>query len=231
MANAYVAPRSQAEERLAQIWAEVLSLDQVGIEDNFFDLGGHSLLASRVMSRIHDTFHVRVQLRSFYEAPTVASLAAYIERTRLEERETKDLSIARVSRDGPFLLSFAQQRLWFLNQLEPDSPAYNQPKALRLLGDLKIEALQKALDAIVMRHEVLRSSFASTDGRPVQIVNESRPVELSIIDASEWPAQQREKQMRRLLREISQQPFDLCRDLMLRAAIFRLRKSITYFFW
>lgn len=131
-------------------------------------------------------------------------------------------SIPRRSHSGPCPLSFAQQRLWFLNQLEPDSPAYNQPKAFRLKGALNIGMLKKALDAIVARHEVLRTAFPSTDGHPVQVIGRFQPVGLPIIDLSGVPDDKREAELERLIIEITQRPFDLSRDLMLRATLLRV---------
>ena len=130
--------------------------------------------------------------------------------------------IPRRSQSGPCPLSFAQQRLWLLNQLEPDSPAYNQPMAIRLNGTLHIEALKKTLDAIVVRHEVFRTNFLLMEGHPVQVVGENLPVELPLIELIGIPGEQRERAMERFLVEVTQRHFDLSRDLMLRATLVRL---------
>jgi amino acid adenylation domain-containing protein len=132
------------------------------------------------------------------------------------------LSIRTVPRNGALPLSFAQQRLWFLNRLDPENPAYNQPTVLRWSGDLNVEALQKTLDAIVARHEVMRTTFTVIDENPMQVVNEPRPVELPLIDLSERPALQRETEVQELLRELTRQCFNLAQDMMLRGALLRL---------
>ena len=134
-------------------------------------------------------------------------------------------TIPRRAKRGRAPLSFAQQRLWFLNQLEPNSRAYNQPKAIRVRGVLDVEALQKTLGAIVTRHEVLRSTYFSMDGSPVQVIAEDRLVELPVIDLSEWPDVQREAEAQRLIVVRTQSLFDLSQDLMLRATLLRLREE------
>jgi len=137
--------------------------------------------------------------------------------------ETARLSIPRRSALGPCPLSFAQQRLWFLNQLEPESPAYNQPKAIQLKGALDVETLKKVLDAVVERHAVFRTSFHSRDGQPVQVIADTVSIEFPMIDLSEIPRDQRERERRML--EITQRPFDLSRDHTLRAALLRLEPT------
>jgi len=130
--------------------------------------------------------------------------------------------IPRRMMSGPCPLSFAQQRLWFLHQFEPDSPVYNMPKAVRLSGALNVGALQQALDGIVARHEVLRTTFASIDGNPAQVVEEPRPMELTVIDLREWPEAEREAEAHRRLTQETRRPFDLSRDWPLRATLVRL---------
>src|SRR6185503_10336182 len=153
-----VLPRTAVEELLASIWAGVLRLESVGIEENFFELGGHSLLATQVMSRVRDVFGVEVPLRSLFEQPTVAALAGKIEVALRGERGVAAPPLEKVSRERELPLSFAQQRLWFLDQLEPGSAFYNVPAAVRLHGQLHIEALEQTLTEIVRRHEVLRTT-------------------------------------------------------------------------
>jgi hypothetical protein len=138
---------------------------------------------------------------------------------------TNEQTIPRRGVSGACPLSFAQERLWFLNQLEPDSPAYNMPKAVRVSGVLDIEALQKALDAVVDRHEILRTTFVAIDGSPVQLIAEHRSVELPVIDLSAWPEAEREAEVQRLLCEKTQHPFDLSHALMLRATVLRLAEA------
>jgi acyl carrier protein len=169
-----VLPRTAVEELLASIWAGVLRVGSVGVEENFFELGGHSLLATQVMSRVREVFGVEVPLRSLFEQPTVAALAAKIEAALRGERGVVAPPLVRVSRERELPLSFAQQRLWFLDQLEPGSAFYNVPTAVRLQGELNVEALERTLTEIVRRHEVLRTVFQSVNGDAVQVIGEAR---------------------------------------------------------
>jgi precorrin-6B methylase 2/acyl carrier protein len=157
----FAAPRSPIEELLATIWADILRLDRVGIHDNFFSLGGHSLLATQVVARLHTTFQIELPLRKLFEAPTVAGLAEQIAAVQRDQHELSIPALIPVSRARMLPLSYAQQRLWFLDQLQPASSAYNLPSALRLVGPLDLAALEQSLSAIVGRHEVLRTTFAA----------------------------------------------------------------------
>ena len=221
----YIAPTTSVEEKLAKIWTEVLSLDQVGIHDNFFDLGGNSLLAMQVISRIRDVFRVELALRHLFETRTLAALVDFIEKNHRMTNRDELRPIRTVSRNKPLPLSFAQQRLWFLNRLEPKNPAYNQPTVLRLSGELNMEALQKSLNAIVARHEVLRTTVTAINANPMQLVNESRPLELRVIDLSDRPALKRESEVQELLRELTSRCFNLAQDLMVRGSLLRLGEN------
>ena len=179
LGQAYGAPQSEIERTIASIWEEVLNIRPIGIHDNLFDLGGHSLSASQIVSRVIETFRLEVPLQKLFESPTVAQMAGWItehpERMRREEDGvpvgTGALSLRPVPRDKELPLSFAQHRLWLLNQLEPDSPVYNEPKTVRFRGVLDVESLQKTLDTIMERHEVLRTTFSSVDGKPKQVIH------------------------------------------------------------
>ena len=235
----YVVPQSDIEKQLARIWEEVLDVRPIGIHDNFFDLGGHSLSAGRLVARVTKEFQLEISLQSLFQSPTLADMAAGI--TEYRERKLDDkvggvaagaaLSLRPLPRDGEFPLSFAQKRLWFLHQLEPDSPVYNQFKALRLRGRLNREALQKALDTIVERHEVLRTTFSSVDDQPIQVIHEHGNVELSAIDLLGIPIEQREEELERFLSEFTHRPFDLEKDRPLRAALIRWadEEHVIYF--
>src|SRR5262249_49078442 len=150
--ESHVAPRTPVEEVLAGIWAEVLGLDHVGAEGHFFELGGHSLLATRVMSRLRGAFGVELPLRDLFEAPAVAGLAARIEMARRSGAVSSAPPLIPVPREGPLPLSFAQQRLWFIDQLEPGSSLYNIPVSLRVEGPLDASVLARCLGEIVRRH-------------------------------------------------------------------------------
>src|SRR6185436_1862388 len=173
--ESHLAPRTPVEEILAEIWAELLGLERVGVVDHFFDLGGHSLLATRVMSRLRSAFSVEMPLRDLFEFPTLADLAARVETARRVGAVPPAPPLVPVSREGPLPLSFAQQRLWFIDQLEPDSPLYNLPVALRVEGPLDFGVLALTLGEIVRRHETLRTVFAAPEGSPVQVIQPVAP--------------------------------------------------------
>ncbi|HVR95588.1 MAG TPA: amino acid adenylation domain-containing protein, partial [Thermoanaerobaculia bacterium] len=213
----YVAPSDPAEELLAGIWAEVLGVERVGARDDFFALGGHSLLATQVVSRIRSAFGAELPLRRVFEARTLVELARAV---RESQGGLQAPPIVPVPREGDLPLSFAQQRLWFLDQLEPGSPAYNIPFAVRLTGDLAPALLERVFAEVVRRHESLRTTFSSREGRPVQVIaSEVRP-ELPVVDLSRLP---RLLEMAfELAVEEARRPFDLQRGPLLRLSLIRL---------
>jgi hypothetical protein len=219
--SASTEPRTRAERRLAAIWAEVLDVPRVGREDRFFDLGGHSLLATRMVSRVRDAWGIDLPLRTVFERPALADLAAWIDLSLQDREGTEEPALARVSRDEPLPLSFAQQRLWFLDQLDPESPLYNIPVAVALTGGLDRGALTAALGEVVRRHESLRTTFQATAGEPVQVISESLDFALPLIDLSLLPEGTREREASRLADAEARRPFDLDRGPLLRAALLR----------
>jgi len=222
----FVAPRTQTEEVLAGIFAGVLGVERVGVEDNFFELGGHSLLATQVISRVRAAFEVELPLRSMFEAHTVCGLAQSIERTVAQQRaKVTPPPITRAERGGALPLSFAQQRLWFLNQLEPGSAAYTIPAALRLKGRLETETLRRAFDEVARRHESLRTSFVVVGGQPVQLIAEAWRVELPVTDLSHLAEGEREAEVARQVGEAMQGAFDLQRGPLLRLRLLRLAED------
>jgi amino acid adenylation domain-containing protein len=221
----FVAPRTPTEEVLANIWSEVLNAENISVEDDFFALGGHSLLLARVGGRIGEAFKLELPLRALFEKPTVAALAAKIESARLASEGLSDLPLVSVSRDGWLPLSFAQERLWFFDQLEPGSAAYNIPRALRLKGALDTEALRRSLDEIVRRHEVLRATFLNEDGNPTLSISENSTVDLLSLDLSQLLATEREEKARTLAAQEAQQPFDLARGPLFRSTLLRLGEA------
>ncbi|HEY0738041.1 MAG TPA: condensation domain-containing protein, partial [Herpetosiphonaceae bacterium] len=218
-------PRTPAEELIAGIWASVLGLERVSIHDNFFALGGHSLLATQVVSRLRETFQVELPLRSLFETPTVAGLAEAVQAAHATTGLVHMPPLARVARDQPLPLSFAQQRLWFLDQLDPDKPLYNIPVALRLSGVLNVAALERSLAAIVERHESLRTTFPLVDGQPIQQIAPYVAMTLPIIDLRSLPADARETQARQLMWTEAQQPFNLSAGPLLRALLVQLGET------
>ncbi|HEV3050200.1 MAG TPA: amino acid adenylation domain-containing protein, partial [Longimicrobium sp.] len=217
----YVAPRTPVEEVLAGIWAEVLRLERVGVEESFFELGGHSLLATRVVSRIREVFGVELPLRALFEAPTVAQLAG-----RVEEMRRADLSVlpplVPTERTGALPVSFAQERLWFIDRLEPGSAAYNIPAALRLAGALDERALERSLGEIVRRHEGLRTTFTEVDGSPVQVIAPFGGFTLQVEDLSGLGEADREAAVTRRAGDEARRAFDLSAGPLFRAELLRL---------
>ncbi len=223
LTEAYVAPRNQVEELLAGVWADALEIDQVGIHDNFFDLGGHSLLATKLFSRIRDTFQVELPLADIFEASTVAALAERIESAKREARGTPFPPLAPAVRKDAYLpLSYTQQRLWFLDQLEPGGSAYNIPAAVRLSGALDTKAYTQSFNEIARRHEALRATFVTVNGKPAQIIAPARPVELPVTDLSAMPEIEREAEAMRMATEEARKPFDLARGPLLRLRLLKL---------
>ena len=216
------APRTDIETMLAGIWSHVLNVEQVGAHDNFFELGGHSLIATQLISRVREAFDVDVQLSALFESPTVAGLAAKIDAIQSAERRVTTPPISRVSRDGEMPLSYAQQRLWFLAQLNPGDTSYNIHKSVRLKGRLDIPALEQTLTEIVRRHESLRTSFPARNGSPVQVIATAQPFKLEVVSLEDFAPDEREAQARRLATEEGCRSFDLSCGLMLRARLLRL---------
>ncbi|MBW3585942.1 MAG: amino acid adenylation domain-containing protein, partial [Cyanobacteria bacterium 0813] len=220
----FTAPRSPIEEILAAIWASVLGIEQVSIQDNFFELGGHSLLATQVISRVREAFGVELPLHTLFEEPTLAGLAKSVETaSRAEEKGSlQALPISLISREGDLPLSFAQQRLWFLDQLMSGTPLYNIPNPLRLKGSLNVTALEQSLSEIVRRHEALRTTFSAVNGQPIQIIRPAANLLLPIVDLRELPEAERELEAQRLATEEAQRPFDLVNEQLFRAQLLHL---------
>src|SRR5262249_31943125 len=180
----------------------------VGMRDDFFALGGHSLLATRLVSRVRESFGVELPVRSLFEAPAVRDLAAHVEAALRDRTGKQAPPVIRVSREGKLPLSFAQQRLWFLHELEPTSSFYNVPVAVRLRGRLQIEALQRTLNEVVRRHESLRTSFPTIDAQPVQSIAATLVLELPLIDLSTLPEDEREHEGQQRATEEARLPFN-----------------------
>ncbi|MFJ6574295.1 amino acid adenylation domain-containing protein, partial [Streptomyces sp. NPDC091292] len=215
----FVAPASVTEELLAGIWTMVLGVDQVGAVDDFFELGGHSLLATQVVSRIRDVFAAEVPLAALFDHPTVRDLAAVVDEAG---HSVAVPPMAVADRDEPLALSFAQQRLWFLDQMEPGSAEYNVPQPILWPGDLDIAALGEALSAVVARHEVLRTRLvAGPDGVPHQVIDSPEPFPLIVADVSDDADPL--GSARELMLADAVTPFDLADGPLIRATLIRVR--------
>ncbi|HLK57997.1 MAG TPA: amino acid adenylation domain-containing protein, partial [Chthonomonadaceae bacterium] len=220
-ARAFVAPRTSTEETLAGIWAALLRVERVGANDNFFELGGHSLLMTQMISRIRNAFQVEMPLHTLFEVANLAELAERIELAHGEETAPAP-PLTRVSREERLPLSFAQQRLWFVDQFDPGSAAYNLPSALQLTGPLDIEALSRSLNELVRRHEALRTVFAVSDGEPMQVIREFASQDLPLTDLSALALTERQNEMQRRVREEALRPFHLAEGPLFRASLIRL---------
>ncbi len=218
----YVAPRGPVEELLAAIWAEVLRVERVGARDNFFALGGHSLLATQVVSRLRTALGVELPLQRLFATPTVAGLARAVEEARREQEGWSLPPIVRAPRGASFPLSFSQERMWFLNQLDPGSAAYNLPQAVRLRGRLALSVLDRCFTELVRRHEALRTAFVLVEGKPAQVIQPPAPIRLEVVDLRHLPPLVREAESRRRAEEETARPFDLARAPLLRASLLRL---------
>ncbi|GER91675.1 hypothetical protein KDW_58370 [Dictyobacter vulcani] len=225
----YVAPRNPVEELLAGIWSEVLNVRRVGIFDNFFALGGHSLLATQIISRMRTTVGIEIPILKLFEEPTVAGLARRVNDLMLQAVGEPGINqtpeIQAIPRDQVLPLSFAQQRLWFLEQLNPGTIAYNKHIALRLTGSLHVPALEFSLNEIIRRHESLRTTFATLNGQTTQVIHDSAPLSLpvfTVLDAVGVQNVEEDQTLTRLIRECVDQPFDLVTGPLLRVQLFKL---------
>jgi amino acid adenylation domain-containing protein len=223
IASEYEAPEGEVEQKLAALWQELLRVEQVGRHDRFFELGGHSLLAMQLTSHIRAAFGVELPLRQVFANSTLSALAEVVRAAGASTME----GIQRADRNQPLPLSLAQQRLWFLDQLDrAASASYAMPAALRLLGKLDVATLQATLDALVARHEVLRTSFADIDGVPYQhIAPADRGFALGHEDLSILPAEEREAAVARLTAEEARAPFDLSTGPMIRGRLLRVSEA------
>ena len=221
----YIAPRTTAEEMLAQIWAQVLKIERVGIHENFFELGGHSLLATQVVSRIRNRFQVELPLRELFGAATVAQLTQVIVQL---QQQTSQLAIPPIlpqAKEAKLLLSYAQQRLWFLDQLDPNSATYNMPLALDLEGTLNVAALEQSLIEIIRRHQALQTNFIAVDGQPQPMIQTERNWVVSRVDLKHLSTTEAQMKAQQLLQQQALQPFDLANDSLIRATLVALSET------
>ncbi len=203
------------------MWAAVLGVEHVGAGDSFFDLGGHSLLATQAVSRVREAFRIELPLRAIFSAPTPREMAAVVERARAAGETLASPPLMPAGREGALPLSYAQQRLWFIEQLRESGGAYNIFAGLLLDGEFDRRVLEHAVGEVVRRHETLRTTFALGEGGPVQFVHAARPVRLPVVDLSGLPEPAREAETERLGAEESRRPFDLSRGPLWRVTLVR----------
>ncbi|MGA7437302.1 MAG: amino acid adenylation domain-containing protein [Luteibacter sp.] len=218
----YVAPRTATEVTIATVWSELLKVETVGIADDFFELGGHSLLATQLVSQLRKRLAAEIELRDLFAYSTLEAIAAFIDaKTAVPSVERPAPAVAAVQ-DEHFPLSFAQQRLWFLDQLEGPSSTYNIPSALRLRGKLDSAALQAALNGLTRRHDALRARFDSVDGSPVQRIAPDLPLGFTLHDLSAFSPKEREARTRWLMLDEARTLFDLGRGPLVRCSLLKL---------
>src|ERR1044071_5135765 len=216
---------TQTEGVLCAIWSQVLKISSLGVHDNFCELGGHSLLATQLISRIQDAFFLELPLRLLFEFPTIAELAKYIDDSGQQKLGTLLPPLHAVPRPAAIPLSYAQQRLWFIDQLQPGSASYNIPGAVLIEGRLDAVELKKCLAEIVRRHESLRTRFLSLHGEPQQVIDAEVKIDLPVVDLSSLPASEREAEARKLAKAAVGQPFNLEAGALLRVALFRMEEQ------
>jgi hypothetical protein len=221
----YVTPVTATEKVLTGILAQVLHRERVGVTDNFFEVGGHSLLATQVVSRVRQEFQLDVSLRLLFEAPTAEALAKRIDALRGGAGISRPPLLPRAAGLDKVPLSFAQQRLWFLDQLEPGSATYNMPAALRIEGQLDLGILQRAFTEIVRRHQILRTSFAEVGGEPVQVIHPPFAVALPAEDLTAMPTSEQDTVIAQIAAAEAGHPFDLAQGPLLRVRV--LQASAT----
>ena len=224
-AEEYLAPRDNLEIHLTQIWMDVLHTDLVGIRDNFFRLGGHSLIATQIVARINDTLQVEIPLQRLFEAPTIEQLAALIKPMVRSDPQPQVTTIARIDRDRPIPLSFAQQRLWFLDQFDPNSAVYNIVLPVHFAGPVDAAMLEGALNDLIARHETLRTTFSTIEGDPVQVISPSLKIKIPVHDLRKAPERSRKVELQRLITRQAQAPFDLKNGPVLRGELICLSNN------
>jgi amino acid adenylation domain-containing protein len=221
-----VVPQTLIEEVLATIWKQVLRLDLIGRDDNFFWLGGHSLLATQIVSRVRESFHVDLPVRSIFESPTLVELSERIEATMRSGTGLIAPPLRRLPDNGQLLpLSYAQQRLWLVDQLTPGSNAYNIPAEMYIKADVNVGALEQALSEVVRRHEALRTTFFVSGGQPAQRISPLTTLRLALVDLRSLDENEREAEADRLRQEDALKPFDLANGPLLRATLIRVSKE------
>ena len=217
-ARAYSAPRTAIEQTVAEIWAETLGVERVGLDDHFFELGGHSLLATRLVSRVREVCDAEASLRTLFEAPTLGAFVAKLGGLA----SSAATRIAARPRDRELPLSFAEQRLWFLDQLEPGSPLYNVPDAVHWTGALDVAALERSVNWLVARHESLRTTFVTRDSVGIRVIADALAVSVPVIDLSALSESDRVAELRHLTHDEARGRFDLANGPLLRVRVFRL---------
>jgi amino acid adenylation domain-containing protein len=219
--SVHTVPRNHIEELLTTIWGMLLPISTIGIDENFFELGGHSLLATQLLSRIRNLFGVEPPLRSFFDNPTIAHLGEQIQQLQSQHNLLKRTPIRTIQSDRG-VASFAQQRLWFLQQLEATKHAYILSVAVKISANLNVQMLQRSVDIVVERQAMLRTTFSFVEKQLIQIIHPTMPVHIKVIDLKDLEDLPREDILQALVEETAQYPFDFVQGTLLRITLFRL---------
>ncbi|MEG4500182.1 amino acid adenylation domain-containing protein [Microcoleus sp. F10-C6] len=234
LATTLVTPKSETEKLIAQVLIEVLELDVVGIHDNFFELGGHSLLLTQIHYKLAEMFGMELSTMALMQYPTIHTLAQHLNQTDFKQsavnvgEQNNRLTLKSIAeqqrqhRQGNLPLSFAQQQMWLLSQLEPNNPFYSELEALRLKGFLNVVALEQSINKIIQRHEALRTNFVTVDEQPVQVIAQSLTLKMSVVDLTALPSSEKENSTQRLATAQAQQPFDLTTDPLIQATLLKI---------
>ncbi|PIB52873.1 non-ribosomal peptide synthetase [Pseudomonas sp. 2995-1] len=224
----HIEPETPLQQQIAAIWREVLGLPQIGLRDDFFALGGHSLLATQIISRTRQACDVELPLRTLFEASELGAFAEQVGLIQASGQRNQQTAIAKVDRSQPVPLSYSQQRMWFLWQMEPDSPAYNVGGMARLRGVLDVGRFEAALQALIMRHETLRTTFPSVDGVAYQKVSPQTGVRMDWQDISALNETEREQRLQQLADHEAHTPFNLETGPLLRACLVKAGEQEHY---
>jgi amino acid adenylation domain-containing protein/FkbM family methyltransferase len=227
----YVAPRTPIEEMMAGIWGGLLGVERIGVAENFFELGGHSLLATQVISRVRAAFNVEIGVKSIFEAPTIEDVSARVVEAINEGREHTGPPLVKSHRTGNPPLSFAQQRMWFLAQMMPNNPFYNLPGAVRLEGKLDLDLLQRVINEVVRRHEILRTRIIVENNAPVQVIDEWKPKSIEVLTLTALTDDKKDSELSRIGREEAETGFDLSLGPLLRIRILKLEEEAYVVFF
>uniref|UniRef100_A0A2P1CZF5 AptA n=2 Tax=unclassified Phormidium TaxID=2609805 RepID=A0A2P1CZF5_9CYAN len=204
----FVAPSNPTEQKLALIWTQLLRLEQIGVNDNFFHLGGHSLIVTQMLSRLREVFHVELHFQQIFQNPTISSLAQLIAQKQ-NSRKWERPTIKPIPRQGLLPVSFAQERVYFIQQLAPENSAYQFQATIRFKGQLDVDILQSCLDEIVQRHEIFRTTYPAENGRLFQVIHPHQPISFTIVDLQTFPEFEREAEAQRLVEAEVQNPLEM----------------------
>jgi amino acid adenylation domain-containing protein len=216
----YVAPMIDTETKLVNVWQLLLNIERIGIMDDFFELGGDSILVNQCIARIREELQVEIPLRKFFENPYIKALSQEIKK---QERQVS--SIKPMKREGEIPLSFAQERLWFLQELDAESTAYFVPRVIRIKGQLDIRLVELTFTEIIRRHEILRTVFPTVDGRPVQRIQPPYPFKIPVIDWGQEEEENQNQKVSRFLKEEGQRAFDFEKGPLLRVTVLKIKEN------